>query len=218
MRGMILAAGRGERMGSLTSHTPKPLLRAGDKLLIEYAIESFVKAEIREIVINVAYLAEKIQKTIGNGSRYGANIEYSVENERLETGGGIYHALPLLGEQPFVVMSSDVVTSYPLSRLPKQPLGLAHIVLVKNPPFHPEGDFGLRKPYIDFNSTPKRNFAGIGVYRPEMFMDCDPGFFPLNHILFPAIRSLQVTGEYYDGKWYNIGTPEQLDELAGVVA
>ena len=218
MRGMILAAGRGERMGKLTTHTPKPLLRAGDKLLIEYAIESFVKAGICDIVINVAYLADKIQKTIGNGSRYGVNIEYAVEHERLETGGGIYNALPLLGKQPFVVMSSDVITSYPFNRLPSDPMGLAHIVLVKNPPFHPEGDFGLRDPYVNFNARPKRNFSGIGVYRPELFMDCEPGFFPLSQILFPAIRSLQVTGEYYEGKWFNIGTPEQLNEFSAVVA
>lgn len=217
MRAMILAAGRGERMGTLTTATPKPLLRAGGSYLIEYAIHALHQAEVRDIVINVAYLGSQIQQALGNGQQYGVNIEYSVEEERLETGGGIFQALPLLGEQPFIALSSDVVTDFPIKSLPAQPVGLAHLVLVRNPEFHLNGDFGLRDNYVDMDAKPAHTFANIGVYRPELFKDCAPGYFPLmKKLVFPAIRQGLVTGEYYHGRWFNIGTPEQLAEFDSV--
>lgn len=220
MRAMILAAGRGERMGILTAETPKPLLRAGGNYLIEYVLRHLQQAGITEIVINVAYRGEQIQQALGNGSRYGVQIEYSVEEHRLETGGGIFQALPLLGSEPFLVVSSDVVTDFPLASLPLQPAGLAHLVLVQNPVFHPHGDFGLRAGKVDMDAKPAHTFGNVGVYRREFFADCSPGYFPLNHILFPAIRAGLVTGEFYQGRWFNIGVAEQLVEFerAGFVA
>ena len=210
MRAMILAAGRGERMGKLTAETPKPLLRARGNYLIAHVIQHLRQAGISDIVINVAYRGAQIQQALGNGDQYGVHIEYSIELERLETGGGIFQALPLLGVEPFLVVSSDVVTDFPLDTLPLQPAGLAHLVLVQNPDFHPQGDFGVRNGYVDMDAKPAHTFANVGVYRPELFASCVSGHFPLNKILFPAIRAARVTGEVYQGRWFNIGTSEQL--------
>lgn len=216
-KAMILAAGRGERMGHLTAHTPKPLLQAGGKMLIEYAISSIRQAGIHEIVINVCYQGRRIQEVLGNGSRYGVNIIYSEESERLETGGGIFQALPHLGSDPFLVVSSDVVTDFPLSSLPSQPEDLAHLVMVENPSYHPEGDFGLSGGKIDIQAVPSLTFANIGVYRPELFSGCSAGHFRLSTILKPAILAGKVTGELYHGNWHNIGTPDDLAEFEAVV-
>ena len=213
MRAMILAAGRGERMGALTTNTPKPLLRVADHYLIEYTLNQLARANIREIVINVSHHGEQIKVALGNGERYGVQLVYSEEVERLETGGGIFKALPLLGDKPFVVLSSDIVTDYPLANLPVNPQGLAHLVLVNNPAFHPRGDFGLRGNIIDKQAVPNFTFANIGVYSPELFADCEPGHFPLNRLLFPAIEQQQITGELYQGLWYNVGTPDTLQEI-----
>lgn len=210
---MILAAGRGERMGDLTADTPKPLLRAGGNYLIEYMIRQLKSSGVSDIVINVAYYGDQIQRVIGNGAHYGVHIEYSVEAERLETGGGIFKALPLLGSDPFIVVSSDVITDFPLHALPAQPDGLAHLILVPNPPFHPRGDFGLRGMLLNMDAQPAYTFGNVGVYRPELFAGCKPSHFPLNQLLFPAILLSQVTGELYKGRWFNIGTPEQLAEF-----
>lgn len=213
MRAMILAAGRGERMGQLTADTPKPLLRVGDHYLIEYAIHQLVRAGIHEIVINVSYRGEQIKSVLGNGAHYGVDLIYSEEAERLETGGGIFKALPLLGDQPFIVLSSDIITDYPLKNLPLEPQGLAHLVLVNNPSFHPRGDFGLRDGFIDQQALPTYTFGNIGIYRKELFTNCTPGHFPLNQLLFPAIAQRKITGEYYQGEWYNIGSPDILQQV-----
>lgn len=210
MRAMILAAGRGERMKELTNKTPKPLLRVGGKCLIEYAIDNLKRAGIDEIVVNVSWHADAIKKTLGDGSQYDVTLVYSEEPQRLETGGGITKALPLLGSEPFVVVSADIVTDYPIIKLPRQPQGLAHLVLVDNPSFHPHGDFGLKGKQVDLLSAPAYTFGNIGVYRPELFDGCAVEVFPLSKLLFPAIRKRQITGEYYKGVWYNIGTPEDL--------
>jgi MurNAc alpha-1-phosphate uridylyltransferase len=215
---MILAAGRGERMGEMTAKTPKPLLRAGGKYLIEHVIDHLKQYGIKDIVINVAYLGDQVRQVLGNGSQFGVTIEYSIEPERLETGGGILQALPLLGKKPFLVVSSDVITDFPLSSLPRQPCGLAHLVLVQNPPFHPRGDFGVCEGLVDMDVKPAHTFANIGVYRPELFADCLPGHFPLNKLLFPAIREGRVSGELYQGEWFNIGTSEQLAEFDSVMS
>lgn len=210
MRGMILAAGRGERMGELTRDNPKPLLRVGNHYLIEYTIQRFKQAGINDIVINVSYLGEKIKMALGDGSRYGVVIQYSEEKERLETGGGILQALPWLGDEPFVVVSSDVICDYPLTSLPAEPTGLAHLVMVQNPDFHLQGDFGLQGGFVDMRANPTYTFGNIGVYRKELFSGMKPGHFPLNQLLFPAIERQQVTGELYEGVWHNVGSPEQL--------
>lgn len=210
MRAIILAAGRGERMGDLTQHTPKPLIKAGGRYLIEYAITALVKFGMKDIVINICYHADQIKKVLGNGELYGANFHYSEEAVALETGGGIYQALPLLGSEPFIVLSSDIVTDYALSKLPKEPVGLAHLVLVDNPRFHPSGDFCLQGQRIYHGKENTLTFANIGVYRPELFADCQPGRFRLGELLKREITNQKVTGEHHTGLWYNIGSPQEL--------
>ncbi|OGT56706.1 MAG: hypothetical protein A3F14_00990 [Gammaproteobacteria bacterium RIFCSPHIGHO2_12_FULL_43_28] len=217
MRAMILAAGRGERMGVLTAKTPKPLLKVGQHYLIEYALSNLKRAGVIEIVINIAYHATLIKNALGDGRRYGLTIHYSEEENRLETGGGIFKALPLLGDEPFLVMSSDIITHYPLEKLPRQLTGLAHLVMIANPSYHPNGDFGLRDGIIDQSAKPTFTFANIGVYHPDLFSNCKPGYFPLKDVLLPAISDGRVTGEMYAGSWYNVGTPADLQVVSTTV-
>ncbi len=214
MRAMILAAGLGKRMRPLTDHTPKPLLQAGGRMLIEYHIEALVRAGVREIVINHARLGLSIEQALGDGARYGAAIRYSAEGGHpLETGGGIYHALPLLGGAPFVVVNADIWTDYPFARLPETLEGLAHLVLVDNPPHHAAGDFALRDGRVTGHAGPRLTYSGIGVYHPRLFAGCEPGIFPLAPLLREAMRSNGVSGEHYPGRWLDIGTPERLHTL-----
>lgn len=218
MRAMILAAGRGERMGALTAHTPKPLLAVNGRYLIEYSIESLVKNNIKEIIINVCYQAEQIKAVLGDGRQYGAHIRYSEEAVALETGGGILQALPLLGDEPFIVLSCDVVTDFPLKTLPASPKKLAHLVLVDNPDFYPRGDFSiLANGELSLRGDQAFTFANIGVYHQALFADCVPGKFRLGDLLKQKISALQVTGEFYQGLWHNVGTPQQLSLLSAVL-
>ena len=211
MRGMILAAGEGKRMGALTQTTPKTLLKVNGRHLIEYAIDSFVQAGIRELVINVCHFKEQIIDTLGNGARYGVKIFYSEEEERLETGGGIIKALPLLGEEPFIAISGDIITDYPLASLFGIDLRLAHLIVVENPPFHPTGDFGLNENNeISFDAQPFYTFANIGIYHPDLFAGLKPSHCRLPTIWEEPLKQGQVTGECYSGLWYNVGTPQQL--------
>lgn len=210
---MILAAGRGERMRPLTDHTPKPLLRAGAHALIEYHILGLAQAGIRQIIINHAHLGDQIEQVLGDGHRYGVEIRYSAEGEALETGGGIFRALSLLGDGPFVVVNGDVWTDYPFDQLPV-PAGLAHLVLVDNPPHHPAGDFVLMPDgRVSDAVGPRLTFSGIGVYRQELFAACRPGRFPLAPLLRAAMAAGRVSGEHYRGGWVDVGTPERLVEL-----
>ena len=214
MKAMILAAGRGERMRPLTDHTPKALLTAGGKRLIVYHIENLARAGVHEIIINHAHLGEHIEQALGDGEHYGIRIFYSPEREQvLETGGGIFNALHLLGAEPFIVVNADVWSDYPFAQLPAEPEGLAHLVLVDNPPHHPRGDFALHSGYVSGDDNVKLTFSGIGVYRPELFAACKPGKFPLAPLLRTAMEKRQVTGEHYSGTWLDIGTPERLQQL-----
>lgn len=213
MRGMILAAGRGQRMRELTDAVPKPLLKVADRYLIEYAIGAMSKMGIQEIIINICYHREQIKLALGNGERYGVRIFYSEETDALETGGGICQALPLLGEEPFVVLSCDVITDYPLEKLTKNPRGLAHIVMVENPAYHPRGDFCLEGDRVYCDVENSFTFGNIGVYRPELFSNYSAGKFRLGDVLKNAISQNQITGELYQGSWHNIGTPEDLQEI-----
>jgi len=216
---MILAAGRGERMRPLTDHTPKALLTAGGKRLIGYHIENLARAGIHEIIINHAHLGEQVEQALGDGDSYGVQIFYSPEREQvLETGGGIFNALPLLGVAPFIVVNADVWTDYPFTQLPINPEGLAHLVLVANPSHHPHGDFALRSGHVLSEDNEKLTFSGIGVYRPELFAACKPGKFPLAPLLRAAMETRQVTGEHYQGAWFDIGTPERLQQLDELLA
>jgi MurNAc alpha-1-phosphate uridylyltransferase len=214
MKAMILAAGRGERMRPLTDTTPKPLLRIGGQTLIEHQIHKLSQAGFRELVINHAHLGEQIVEALGDGSSYGVNIQYSPEpGGALETGGGIYNALPLLGDAPFVVVNTDIWTDFPFGILPEVPGGLAHLVLVPNPEHHVSGDFVLSGQQVSESGENKLTFSGIGVYTPALFKNVAPGVFPLAPLLRKAMAAGQVTGECYDGSWSDIGTPEQLDEI-----
>lgn len=210
MRAMILAAGRGQRMGALTDKVPKPLLKVANRYLIEYAIDALVKAGIKEIVINISYHADQIKKALGSGKRYGVKFLYSEEKNVLETGGGILNALPLLGKKPFIVVSADIISDYPLAQLPTKLTQKAHLVLVNNPPFHLQGDFALTDSTIYLSPQNTLTFANMGIYHPRLFTKCEPGKFPLGHLLKNAIENNIVTGEHYQGRWFNIGTPEDL--------
>jgi len=213
MKAMILAAGRGERMRPLTDHTPKPLLQAGGRPLIDYHILALAAAGFCDVVINHAHLGTQIEQAVGDGGRFGVNIHYSAEGEALETGGGIHKALPLLGPGPFVVVNGDIWTDYDFSQLPAEPAGLAHLVLVDNPPHHPRGDFALVGQRVETEGERLLTFSGIGIYRPELFAGCVPGKFPLAPLLRKAMAEGQVSGEHYRGRWLDIGTPQRLAEL-----
>ncbi len=211
---MILAAGRGERMRPLTDHTPKPLLTAAGRALIEYHITALVQAGMVDLIINHAHLGDQIERYLGDGARYGARLRYSPEPEgALETGGGIRNALQLLGPEPFLVVNGDVWTDYPFARLPAAPEGQAHLVLVDNPPQHPDGDFVLDGRKVRQNGGPRLTFSGIGVYRPTLFEAAAPGRFPLAPLLRAAMDRSEVTGEHYRGRWIDVGTPERLAEV-----
>ncbi len=218
MRAMILAAGRGERMRPLTDTTPKPLLKVGGHCLIEYHIQHLVAAHFTEIIINHAHLGEQIERTLGDGQRYGAQLHYSPENVALETGGGIFKALPLLGNAPFLVINGDVWCDYPFAQLRNKPSGLGHLVLVNNPEHHPQGDFSLTGKRVYQSDPPRLTFSGIGVYHPNLFQDCQQERFPLAPLLIKAMQTGQVSGEHYKGQWIDVGTPERLQQLAHMLS
>jgi len=210
MRGMILAAGRGTRMKHLTDHLPKPLIKVGNRYLIEYSILAMAQAGISEVVINIAYRGDQIKTILGTGAQYGVSIEYSEEIEALETGGGILKALPLLGTDPFIVLSADIITNYPLQTLPAKLSGLAHLVLVDNPAFHPAGDFCLNQSHVYYGQGLTYTYANMGIYRPELFKQATPEKCPLIQLLKPAIQHNHITGEHFNGVWHNIGTEDDL--------
>jgi len=170
-----------------------------------------------ELVINHAHLGDRIEQALGDGGQYGARIRYSAEGTALDTGGGIHRALPLLGDPPFVVVNGDIWTDYPFEQLRAQPIALAHLVLVDNPPHHPLGDFGLKDGQVTADGAERLTFTGIGAYRPALFASASPGKFPLAPLLREATRAGQVTGEHYQGHWHDVGTPERLHEVSALV-
>lgn len=220
MKAMILAAGRGERMRPLTDHTPKPLLKAAGKTLIEYNIENLVEAGFNDIVINIAHLGDQIKAYCGDGRRWQATIAYSDEGElALETAGGIAKALPLLGDEPFLVLNADIVCDYPLARLRDIAVDLAHLVMIANPPHHPDGDFALDTlGLLTSQGASKLTFSGIGVYHPTMFEGIPAAPLKLRPVLNRAIAEQRISGEKYAGLWMDIGTPERLEALANIMA
>jgi len=215
MKAMILAAGRGERMGTLTDQCPKPLLKVNGKALIEFSIEKLVAADFKDIVINIAYLGKHIQEYCGNGTKWGASIVYSDEGRNaLETAGGIKNALPLLGGKPFLVVNADVFCDFPLNTLRNKAFDLAHLILINNPPHHPQGDFGLQdNGLLTEQETDKLTFSGIGVYHPTLFDHIPSGPMKLRPVLAEGISNRQISGEKYTGLWVDIGTPQRLAEI-----
>ena len=214
MKAMILAAGRGERLRPLTDHTPKPLLEAGGRPLIEHLILALAQGGFRELVINLAYRGDQIRSHLADGERWGLRIEYSDEGpEPLETAGGIRHALPLLGTEPFLVVNGDIATDFPFARLRRALTGDAHLVLTPNPPHHPHGDFELKGGTLHATGPRRHTFAGIGVYRPTLFAGLPEGRCALAPLLRDAMAVGRVTGELHAGFWMDIGTHERLREL-----
>ena len=215
MRAMILAAGLGTRMRPLTLHTPKPLLEVGGKPLIVWHIEALAGAGVTQIVINTAWLGEKLVDALGNGSKFGVEIFWSHEEEPLETAGGIQKALPLLGSEPFILVNGDIWTRFDLKPLVHKSLGsdLGHLVLVKNPLQHPNGDFALDNGRIAQNGEAKLTFAGISLLSPKLFESLPAGKAPLAPILRQAMDAGQMSGECLQTHWVDVGTIERLAEL-----
>ncbi|MCP5161367.1 MAG: nucleotidyltransferase family protein [Hahellaceae bacterium] len=240
MKAMILAAGLGTRMRPLTDHTPKPLLKAGGKPLLQYPIENLRAAGIVDIVINTAWLGEQIEACFGDGRALGVHLHYSHEETPLETAGGIVRALPLLGDTPFILINGDVWTDFPLPRLvrraaqwrslPSAPS--AHLVLVNNPEHHPEGDFSLIRDASQTDETGAQvadpgqlavpqgdappecyTFSGVSLLDPALFANLAEGPRKLAPILREAMTAKKVTGEHWQGQWYDIGTPARLQTL-----
>lgn len=208
---MILAAGRGERMRPLTDHTHKSLLPIAGKPLIVWHIEKLAAAGVTELIINHAHLGQQIIDALADGDRWGVRIHYSAEGEgqALETGGGIYKALPLLGEEPFLVVNSDVFTDLDYAALSLPAHCLASLVLVDNPPHHPQGDFLLSGIQVTDEDGARLTFSGIGVYHPSLFAGCRAGAFPLAPLLRQAMQTGKVCGIHYTGPWVDVGTPER---------
>ncbi|POA27970.1 MULTISPECIES: N-acetylmuramate alpha-1-phosphate uridylyltransferase MurU [unclassified Pseudomonas] len=219
MKAMILAAGKGERMRPLTLTTPKPLVRVGGVPLIEYHLRALAAAGFSEVVINHAWLGQQIEDYLGDGSRYGLSIQYSPEGEPLETGGGIFRALPLLGDEAFVVVNGDIWTDYDFTALRQPMAGLAHLVLVDNPDHHPSGDFSLVDGQVRDGQpgTQTLTYSGIAVLHPKLFAACVDGAFKLAPLLRDAMAQGQVSGEQLRGHWIDVGTHERLAQVEHLI-
>ncbi|MBL8199983.1 MAG: nucleotidyltransferase family protein [Chromatiales bacterium] len=221
MRALILAAGRGERMRPLTNDLPKPLLPAGGQPLIDYHIRALARAGIRELVVNLSWHGEKLRSYLGDGRRHGVTFAFSEEGpEPLETGGGIHHALPLLGPGAFWVVNGDIACDFRYTQRSLPAGTLAHLVLVPNPAHNPRGDFLLAGGRVSADppgpvtgTTAHRTFAGISVLDPRLFAGASPGKFPLAPLLRAAAARGEVSGEEHLGRWTDVGTPERLEAL-----
>ena len=222
MRALIFAAGRGERMRPLSDHTPKPLLYAAGRMLIEWQITALAEAGIRELVINTAHQAAAVERALGDGQRYGVHISYSREGERaddaLETLGGIVRALPLLGPAPFLAVSGDIVTDFDFRSLEAPRAAIdrgerdAHFVLVDNPPYHPDGDMGLSRNEATMQA-PRLTYANIALFASAPFRTLAPQRQRLFPWAFELVRRGRASAERYGGRWYNVGTPQELAAL-----
>ncbi|WP_336353294.1 N-acetylmuramate alpha-1-phosphate uridylyltransferase MurU [Pseudomonas atacamensis] len=219
MKAMILAAGKGERMRPLTLTTPKPLVRAAGVPLIEYHLRALAAAGFNEIVINHAWLGQQIEDHLGDGSRFGLSIQYSPEGEPLETGGGIFRALSLLGDDAFLVVNGDIWTDYDFSVLHQPINGLAHLVLADNPPHHPKGDFTLIDGKVRDGEPDAQTltYSGIAVLHTQLFDGCSDGAFKLAPLLRNAMAKGEVTGERLKGHWVDVGTYERLAEAEALI-
>jgi N-acetyl-alpha-D-muramate 1-phosphate uridylyltransferase len=220
MKAIVLAAGRGERLRPITDTLPKPLVPVGGKPLIVYHLEALARAGIRDVVINLSWLPDKIRAALGDGSQYGVHITYTDEGPvALETGGGIFNAIQHLGPGPFLVVNGDTFTDIDFGALragaeaDTRAGALARLVLVPNPAQHPRGDFGLEDDRIVERETDRLTYSGIGMYRPELFEGCQPGRFPLLPLFKRAIAAGRLRGELHTGEWNDVGTPQRLAEL-----
>jgi MurNAc alpha-1-phosphate uridylyltransferase len=226
-RALVFAAGKGERMRPLTNDTPKPLLRAGGKPLVEWHLEKLAASGVREVLLNISWLADKFEPALGDGSRWGLRLHYSHEGkEPLETGGGMLHARRVLGDAPFICVNGDVWTDYDFARLPTRPRAMAHLVMVANPVQHPKGDFRMEGDgTLRADGEPKYTYSGIAVYDPRILTgwrevigkvpgtELSPPRFKLAPLLFDAMARGEIHGEFHGGRWTDVGTPERLAAL-----
>lgn len=222
-KAMILAAGRGERMRPLTDHMPKPLISVDGTPMIEYAVRKLVDAGVTDLVVNLGYRGAQIREHLGQGEAFGAKIAYSDEGDPpLETGGGVFRALDLLGGAPFLLVNADVYADVDFAPLVQRALefperDLAHLVLVPNPEHRLDGDFGLEQGRARNDGAPRLTFSGISILRPELFVNCEDGRFPLAPLLRQAAACDQLGGERFDGPWSDVGTPQRLSELESLL-
>jgi MurNAc alpha-1-phosphate uridylyltransferase len=211
---MVLAAGRGERMRPLTDQVPKALLTVRGKPLIIYHLEKLSRLGVKQVVINLAWLGGQIRDALGDGARWNLQIRYSDEAaEALETGGGIFRALPWLGPQPFLVVNADVFTELDFGAIHLAPEAVAQLVLVANPMHHPYGDFALVNGRVQEQGGARWTYAGIGLYRPELFEGCAAGRFPLLPLLRRASAAGKLHGQVFEGAWSDVGSVERLAAL-----
>ena len=214
MKAMLLAAGRGERMRPLTDSLPKPLVPVAGRPLIAWHLAALAAAGYREVVVNTSWLAEALHSALGDGASFGVRITWSDEGPvPLETGGGIFRAVPLLGPGPFLVVNADIWTDIDFARLELESDAHAHLVLVANPPHNVRGDFGLDGDRIVSRDTDRFTYSGVGVFRPEFFHDSTAGRFPLLPLLNRAIAARRLRGELHRGAWSDVGTAERLAAL-----
>jgi N-acetyl-alpha-D-muramate 1-phosphate uridylyltransferase len=219
MKAMLLAAGRGERLRPITDSIPKPLVRVRGRALIAWHLAALARAGVREVVINLSWLGGQLRAALGDGGEFGVRITWSDEGPvPLETGGGIFRALPWLGPEPFLVVNADIWTDVDFGRLGLAREDEAHLVLIPNPPHHPRGDFGLEGAVVVNRDSERFTYSGVGVYRREFFSGCAPGAFPLLPLLNRAIAARRVSGQLYRGEWCDVGTPERLASLEAHLA
>lgn len=211
---MILAAGRGERLRPLTDETPKSLVEVGGRSLLERHLDHVKAAGIETVVINLGWLGDRIVERVGSGRRFGLEVIYSQEGDNiLETGGGIFKALPTLGDGPFVVINADIFTDMPVPEVTLADDQLGHLVMVPSPEYRAGGDFDIEEGLIRNSSEQSLTFSGVAIYRPQLFDGCKPGRFPLAPLLRAAAADGRLSGSLYEGQWADIGTPERLEAL-----
>lgn len=227
MKALIFAAGLGERMRPLTDHTPKPLLQVGGKRLIVWHLQKLAAMGITDVVINTSWLADQFPATLGDGADFGLRLHFMFEGDTpLETGGGMWNAMSILGDAPFMAVNGDIWCDVDFAELPREPSGLAHLVVVDNPAHNPKGDFALDQAgYLHSEGDARLTFSGIGVYRPRLLDDWravigdtpgamqTPPRFQLAPLLRAAMTRDAITGTHHRGQWTDVGTPERLDEL-----
>ena len=219
MRAMILAAGRGERLRPLTDETPKSLVDVGGRSLLERHLDHVRAAGIRTVVINLGWLGDRIVERVGSGRDYGLEVMYSEEGDNiLETGGGIFKALPLLGDEPFLVINADIFTDMPVPEVALADEQLGHLVMVPSPEYRDGGDFDIEDGLIRNTTAQSLTFSGVAIYRPEFFANCAAGRFPLAPMLRDAADRGQLSGSLYEGRWADVGTPERLARLRASVS
>ncbi|MFA6036898.1 MAG: nucleotidyltransferase family protein [Legionellales bacterium] len=217
MKAMILAAGLGLRMRPLTLTTPKPLVKVHGQALIDYHLDALKKAGVSDIVINVHHLASQIIDHVEQHWGYDFNLHFFFEPEILGTGGGIYQALSVFDNEPFIVVSADIFTDYTYEKLPQKLNGLAHLVMIDNPSFHPNGDFCLNaQGLLSLETGKPLTYANIGVFHPDLFKSVVTPKFEMRDVLIPAIRDGKISAEYYQGLWENIGTIAQLEIINSI--